>query len=113
MTSPAPSSDRQLRLENAELLRALVTSVESVRQEQQSMHTQVSEIRDKVITIEARDVGAQVAALSLRVAALEVVNQRREGATTLAESILKSPTLGWIIGAGTFIWAYITGKVDL
>lgn len=112
MNSPT-QTDRQLRVENAELLRALVASVESVRQEQQSMHSQVSEIRDKVITIEARDVGAQVAALALRVAVLETAAQRREGATTLAETILKSPTLGWIIGAGTFIWAYLTGKVDL
>lgn len=110
MTQP---TDRQLRLDNAELLRALVASVDHLRSEQAAVHTQVSEIRDKVITIEARDVGAQVAALALRVAALEVSHQRREGATSLAETIVKSPTLGWIIGAGTFIWAYLTGKVDL
>ncbi len=107
------TTDRQLRLENAELLRGLVASVESVRQEQQTMHSQVSEIRDKVITIEARDVGAQVTALALRVAALEVSYQRREGRDGVVASIFKSPSFGWFVGFIVTVIAWATGKLEL
>jgi hypothetical protein len=106
-------TDRQIRLENAELLRGLVASVESVRQEQQTMHSQVSEIRDKVITIEARDVGAQVAALALRVAALEVAYQRREGRDGMIGTVFKSPSFGWFVGFMVTIIAWATGKLEL
>ncbi len=101
-----PTKDRQIRLENAELLRGLVDSVEAMRAD-------VGEISKKVIIIEARDHGAQITALAARVALLEAADQRREGAAGILAALLKSPTLGWMVGAATAIWAVVAGKVDL
>jgi len=112
MPDPRPSTDREIRLENAELLRGLVASVESVRATQDAMQGQVSEIRDKVITMEARDHGALIAALTARMTALETSNLRREGGFGLLENIMKSPALGWIFLGATAIWAFVTGRMD-
>jgi len=108
-----PTTDRQIRLENAELLRGLVTSVQSVQTHMSEMQGQVTDIRDRVIGMEARDHGSLIAALATRVAALETAHQRREGATSMFETALKSPTLGWLVGAITTVWAVLTGKLNL
>lgn len=50
-------------------------------------------------------------ALALRVAALEAAEQRREGASNLLGTILKSPALGWLLGASITAWAILTGKI--
>lgn len=107
------SDDRQIRLENVELLRGLVASVQSVQTHMAEMQGQVTDIRDRVIGMEARDHGALISALSARVAALEKTDQRREGAVSILEALLKSPTLGWIVGALTAIWALLTGKLNI
>lgn len=52
-------------------------------------------------------------ALGLRVAALEAKENRREGAHGLLNTVLKSPTLGWIVGAATTVWALVTGRLHL
>lgn len=54
-----------------------------------------------------------VSALSTRVATLEADLNKREGATGVVSAILKSPTLGWIVGAITTIYLYLSGKLDL
>jgi hypothetical protein len=108
-----PTTDRQIRLENAELLRGLVTSVEMVQTHMNAMQGQVTDIRDRVIGIEARDHGTAINNLAIKVAALEAELNQRKGATGLAASIMKSPTLGWIAGALTVFWAVVTGKVTL
>lgn len=54
-----------------------------------------------------------VNALNTRVTALEADLNKREGATGVVSAILKSPTLGWIVGAMTTIYLYISGKLDL
>lgn len=107
-----PTTDRQIRLENAELLRGLVASVESVQTHMTEMQGQVTDIRDRVIGMEARDHEALIAALAGRVTALEGAYNRREGATTLFETALKSPMLGWAIGAIVAIWALITDRFN-
>lgn len=55
----------------------------------------------------------KVDALSLRVSALEGAEQRREGASGVISTILKSPALGWLVGAAISAWAVLTGKVHL
>lgn len=56
---------------------------------------------------------AKLDAIGLRVAALEAEKQRRDGATGALALILKSPALGWLVGAVTTIWAVATGKLHL
>ena len=52
-------------------------------------------------------------ALGIRVAALETERNRREGASGLIQSFLKSPAIGWLVGAAISAWAILTGKVHI
>jgi hypothetical protein len=52
-------------------------------------------------------------ALGIRVAALEGERSRREGASGLVQSVLKSPAIGWLVGAVVTAWAILTGKVHI
>jgi hypothetical protein len=54
---------------------------------------------------------AKLDALAIRVAALEGEKNRREGATGIIATVLKSPLIGWIVGAGFTVWALVTGKL--
>lgn len=55
----------------------------------------------------------KIDAMGVRVAALEAEYQRRQGASGALSLILKSPALGWLVGAATTIWAVATGKLHL
>ena len=48
-----------------------------------------------------------------RVAALEAANERRDGAAGVFQMILKSPALGWLVGAAITAWAVLTGKAHV
>lgn len=61
----------------------------------------------------SNNMGMKVDALSLRVSALEGANMRREGAAGIVGAILRSPALGWLVGAAVTAWAILTGKVTL
>src|SRR4051812_48264421 len=61
--------------------------------------------------IGAADLPLKVKELEARVAALEASSQRHEGATGFADKLLKSPALGWLVGAVVSAWAILTGKV--
>lgn len=52
-------------------------------------------------------------ALGLRVASLETERNRRDGAYGLLHAFLKSPAVGWLVGAAVSAWAVLTGKVHI
>ena len=56
---------------------------------------------------------ADVAAMKIRVTALETERNRRDGATGIIQAIVKSPAVGWMVGGATFVWALLTGRVHL
>jgi len=56
-------------------------------------------------------VSQKLDALTLRVAALETEQAQRKGASDLLKLILKSPALGWVVGAATAAWAILTARV--
>lgn len=49
--------------------------------------------------------------LQAKVEMLEATKLRSEGATNLGLAIMKSPTLGWLVGAATTVWALVTGRL--
>ena len=51
--------------------------------------------------------------IKARLAVLEVGRNRQEGATSALAVVLKSPTLGWLVGAAITAWAILTGKVQV
>lgn len=56
---------------------------------------------------------AKLDALDRRVGKLELDQGRREGATGLMSAFLKSPALGWLVGAAISVWALLSGKVQV
>lgn len=52
-------------------------------------------------------------ALGTRVMQLEAKDSRRDGATGVIQALLKSPTLGWLVGAAISAWAILTGRVQI
>lgn len=56
---------------------------------------------------------AKLDALGLRVAQLETERNRRDGALGVIQMFLKSPMVGWLVGAAVTAWAVLTGKVHI
>ena len=56
---------------------------------------------------------AKLDGLAVRVGKLETLDARREGASGVMASLMRSPTLGWLVGAATTAWAVLTGRLDL
>lgn len=52
-----------------------------------------------------------IQAIGLRVAALEAEQNKRVGASGIIAMILKSPAIGWLVGAAVASWAVFSGKV--
>lgn len=100
------SDDRMQRAENTALLQSIKESVQEISGE-------VKDIQRRVTIIETRDNPAVMAALALRVTALEVDFNKRAGATSLVDMLFKSPALGWFVGAAVTAWAILTGRVNL
>jgi len=55
--------------------------------------------------------GMKIDALAARVSALEAEHNRRQGASNVLQTFLRSPALGWFVGAAVSAWAILTGKV--
>ena len=56
---------------------------------------------------------AKLTAANMRIAVLEQEKYRRDGASTVIASIMRSPTLGWMVGAAVTAWGLLSGKVHL
>ena len=54
-----------------------------------------------------------IAAVQVKLATLEADKNRTDGAKSLGALLLKSPALGWLVGAGISAWAVLSGKVHL
>lgn len=59
------------------------------------------------------EIKAKLAAQEAKIEALEAEKNRTDGAKGFAALLLKSPALGWLVGAAVSAWAILTGKVHL
>lgn len=55
----------------------------------------------------------EMADMKSRIAVLEIGNNRRIGAEGVVAAIMRSPALGWLVGAAVTAWAILTGKVHV
>lgn len=55
----------------------------------------------------------EIADMKARIAILEIGNNRRVGAEGVVTAIMRSPTLGWLVGAAITAWAILTGRVNV
>ena len=61
----------------------------------------------------SNNLSAKFDGMALRVAALETERSRRDGAASVLGMALKSPAIGWLVGAAVSAWAVLTGKVHV
>mgnify|MGYP003385508737 CR=1 FL=1 len=59
------------------------------------------------------DLPLKLAKLEARVTTLETVEHRRDGAMGLGAMLLKSPAVGWAVGAMGTLWALFTGHLKI
>lgn len=62
------------------------------------------------LAADIRDIKTNIAAIELRIRQLEEKQMQRDGRDGVIALIVKSPALGWLAGAGTVIWAILSGK---
>lgn len=96
-----------------EIIKGLAESVRAQTNAILGMKDQQTDIVARLERIEAKEVTESLAALILRVDALEDTELRREGGAKVITAIAKSPIVGWIVGGATFVWAVITGRIHL
>lgn len=96
-----------------DVIKGLAESVRSQTAVLMRLQEQQTDIVARLERIEAKETAEQVAALKARVEALEKTEHRREGASAVITAILKSPVIGWAVGAGSAIWAVATGRLHL
>lgn len=96
-----------------EIIKGLSESVRSQTSVMMQMQAQQTDIVARLERIEAKQTAEQLAALQVRVDVLEDNELRREGGNRVIREIVKSPFLAWAVGGATFVWAALTGRVDL
>ena len=57
------------------------------------------------------DLPGKVKELDGRVTVLEGDKNKRDGASGVVATVMKSPAIGWLVGAAVSAWAILTGKV--
>ncbi len=116
-----PIPDHQMEsLALLHAIRALTQSIDrqATRQDGQeakldAIRDDIGEIKTRLSVIEHDSLGAQVAALREEVDTLKMAEAERKGAGGIVKMLLKSPTLGWLVGAITTVWAIATGRLHL
>lgn len=58
-------------------------------------------------------VATKMAEMEARLIKLETADHKREGAVGVVQVMLKSPVVGWVVGAVTAMWALVTGRLHL
>src|SRR5690606_1637014 len=108
------------RMAEIEAIRSLSNAVSALRDDMREDKKILQEVRDSLTRLEGADHPTKIRenrkaidALGVRVSALEAAQNKREGAVGLTQVIMKSPALGWLVGAAITAWAVLTGRVDI
>lgn len=107
-----PQTPNDLRFQ-FEIIKGLAESVRTQTDAIMRMQEMQTDIVARLERIEAKETAERVAGLLARVDALEAAEHRREGAFHVVTAILKSPSVGWLVGGATFVWGIMTGRVHL
>lgn len=114
------SDEKVSQLALIESIRSLSDSMTALRGDMRDDKKILQEVRESLIRIEGADHPSKIRenklainSLAVRVAALEAHQNKREGVTGFVNAIMKSPALGWFVGAATAVWAVLSGKVNL
>src|SRR3569623_1498818 len=74
------------------------------------LNTDMRDVRERLIRIESNQLDRQVKSQGERIDALERDRDKRDGASNILTTILKSPAIGWLAGAAVAAWTYLQGR---
>lgn len=77
------------------------------------LNLRLDRIENSRIGKDVENIHASLNIIGERLTALEAESLRRAGAMGITQVILKSPALGWLVGAAITAWAFITEKVTI
>lgn len=99
------------RSDQGEFIRVIADFSKQVAELSKSVGELTGQVREQIHI--STNTQQMVQALGVRLTKLEASDQRREGAVGIVQIILKSPLVGWIVGAAISAWAILTGKVHV
>lgn len=98
-------------------LKGSVKSIEKYIHEERHGLRNLSQKVDAIGTLITREIAAvearidvQIEAMNARLAAVETAQARQAGERGLLVAFLKSPVVGWLVGAGVTLWLLLSGK---
>ncbi|MDB5707866.1 MAG: hypothetical protein JWN66_4982 [Sphingomonas bacterium] len=114
LTVPAHGAEAM----TVQILAQIRDSLSAINRKQDTISKDVGEASVRIARLEERNervnrIEAAVQSLDARVDVLLKDKDRRDGATGIVGVIMKSPTLGWLVGAVITAWAVLTGKVHV
>lgn len=104
MSDTVPNIDPSLAMVLGEVrgqLREIIHTMNNERAKQEI-------IAEKLAKLDG--VPATLQDIQSRLSKLETERDRRDGANSILATLLKSPALGWLVGAAVAAWAFIEGK---
>lgn len=108
---PASAESAAMRFV-VEAMRQQTEILKGLRGEMKEKHALLHDVHDRVIRIEATVTEARIERLEKDVDSLKSDRDRRDGASGVMLTILKSPALGWLAGLAIAAWVYLTGKAS-
>lgn len=102
---------RPSQSDQGELIRVIGEFSRQVAEMSSKVGELTGQVREQIHT--SNNTQMMVRELGDRLSKLEANDQRREGAVGVVQMILKSPLIGWLVGAGISAWAVLTGKVHI
>lgn len=71
----------------------------------------LGEIVERLVRIESNKVDSRVTALETKVEQMEAERNQRVGMARAVDLIIKSPAVGWLVGAAVTAWLILSGRV--
>ena len=108
------------RMAEIEAIRSLSNAVTALRDDMREDKKILQEVRDSLTRLEGADHPSRIRenrkaieAPSVRVGALEAVQNKRDGAGGVWAAILKSPALAWVVMLAGAVWVWVNNKGDI
>jgi predicted RNase H-like nuclease (RuvC/YqgF family) len=103
---------------SAQILAQIRDSLAAINRKQDTIGKDVSSASERIARLEERNerinrLETTVLDDKARIDALMKDKDRRDGAAGFVTALLKSPALGWLVGAVVSAWAILTGKVHI
>lgn len=114
------TDDHALRQFEIEALRQITDNLKRLNDKMDVQSDKMNAMDVRLARIESNRIDGDVSTIRQtqikaieRIGAIELELAQTKGATGVVGTILRSPTLGWLVGAAITAWAILTGKVTV